>query len=154
MSVIWIIVGISVVYIMFTLKKYKYANDVGSKSMSEWLNILDNSNAQQREKMSHSLIMFSGRTLEQRGILPKNGLRNGIILNREVSKPNFIILVGEEAAALDSFDVEYRSRAMDVTNARDYFSYCLTLVLANGGADAIAMFAFKSRYPIDCFSVK
>lgn len=154
MSIIWTIVGIAVIYIIFTLKKYKSANEVGLKPMSEWLDVLEGSDAKQREQMSHSLILFAGRTLEQKGILPKNGLRNGIILNREVSKPNFIILVGEEAAALDSFDVEYRSRAMDVTNARDYFSYCLTLVLANGGADAIAMLAFKSRYPIDCFPVK
>ena len=151
MSIGLVIAGIVVIYIVLILKKYKYANDVGSKSMSEWINILQNSNTKQREQMSHSLILFSGKTLEQEGVLPKNGLRNGIILNREVSRLNFIVLVCEEATNLDSLDVERRNRALDVTNARDYFAYCLMLVLAKGGPDAIAMFAFKSRYPIDGF---
>ena len=55
--------------------------------------------------MLRLLNLFSGKSLEQQGILPKNGLRNAIILNREVSKTNFIMLVGEEAANLDSFEI-------------------------------------------------
>ncbi|SNT69549.1 hypothetical protein [Psychrobacter sp. LV10R520-6] len=153
MSIGLVVAGI-VVYIVLTLKKYKYANDVGSKSMSEWCDILENSNAKQREQMSHSLILFSGKTLEKEGVLPKNGLRNGIILNREVSKPNFIVLVCEEAANLDSFDIEYRERALDATNARYYFSYCLTLILAARGPHGLTNIAFKSRYPIDGFSIR
>ncbi len=142
------IAGGAVVYIIFALKKYQDANEVGLRSMSEWLGVLEHSNSKQREKMSHSLILFAGKNLERQGILPKNGLRNGIILNREVCKENFIILVGEEAANLDSFDIAHRERALDATAARDYFSYCLTLVLAKRGADGIAMLAFKSRYPL------
>ena len=80
--------------------------------------------------------------------MPKNGLRNAIILNRDVSKTNFIILVGEEAATLDSFDIAHRERGLDATIARDYFSYYLTLILAKRGAEAIAMLAFKSHYPL------
>ena len=148
MAIIWMIAGGAVVYIIFALKKYQDANEVGLRSMSEWLGVLEHSNSKQREKMSHSLILFAGKNLERQGILPKNGLRNGIILNREVCKENFIILVGEEAANLDSFDIEYRERALDATIARDYFSYCLTLILAKCGAEAIAMLAFKSRYPL------
>ena len=151
MSITWMIVIAVAIYIVFVLRKYKYANDVGHKPMSEWLNILEDSDAKQREKMSHSLIMFSGKTLEQEGVLPKNALRNAIILNREVSKPNFILLVGEEASNLDSFDIEYRTRALDANSARYYFSYCLMLVLANGGPDAIAKLAYKSRYSIRGF---
>ena len=152
MSIGLVIAGIVVIYIVLILKKYKYANDVGSKSMSEWINILQNSNTKQREQMSHSLILFSGKTLEQEGVLPKNGLRNGIILNREVSKPNFIVLVCEEFARLNSFDVDYLEKALSTTSARDYFSHCLTVILStDGGADNMAMLAFKSRYPIDGF---
>lgn len=151
MSIGLVIAGIVVIYIVLTLKKYKYANDVGSKSMSEWINILQNSNAKQREQMSHSLILFSGKTLEQEGVLPKNGLRNGIILNREVSKPNFIILVCEEATTLDSLSIDLRERALDSTNARQYFSYCLALVLDARGPHGLSSIAFKSRYPIDGF---
>lgn len=145
------IVAVVVFYMMFGMRKYQYANDAGLKSMSEWLGILEKSDVKQRDQMSHSLVLFAGRILEQKGILPKNGLRNAIILNREVSRLNFIVLVCEEATNLDSLDVERRNRALDVTNARDYFAYCLMLVLAKGGPDAIAMFAFKSRYPIDGF---
>lgn len=148
MAIVWMIAGGAVVYIIFALKKYQDANAVGLRSMSEWLGVLEHSNAKQRKKMSHSLILFTGKNLERQGILPKNGLRNAIILNREVSKTNFIILVGEEAANLDSFDIAHRDNALDITIARDYFSYCLTLILAKRGAEAIAMLAFKSRYPL------
>ena len=118
MAIIWMIAGGAVVYIIFALKKYQDANEVGLRSMSEWLGVLEHSNSKQREKMSHSLILFAGKNLERQGILPKNGLRNGIILNREVCKENFIILVGEEAANLDSFDIAHRERALDATAAR------------------------------------
>jgi len=148
MAIIWMIASGAIVYIIFTLKRYKDANEVGLRPMSEWLGVLEHSNEKQREKMSHSLILFAGKSLERQGILPKNGLRNGIILNREVSKTNFIILVGEEAANLDSSNIAHRERALDATIARDYFSYCLTLILAKRGAEAIAMLAFKSRYPL------
>ncbi|OLF39733.1 hypothetical protein [Psychrobacter sp. Rd 27.2] len=151
MSIGLVIAGIVVVYIVLTLKKYKYANDVGSKSMSEWVNILQNSSAKQREQMSHSLILFSGKALEQKGLIPKNGLRNGIILNREVSKPNFIALVCEEATTLDSLSIEQRERILDSTNARQYFSNCLVLVLADRGAQGLSRIAFKSRYLTDGF---
>lgn len=151
MSIGLVVSGIVVVYIVFILKKYKYANDVGLESMSEWAKILQHSSAKQREKMSHSLILFSGKALEQEGVLPKNGLRNGIILNREVSKPNFIILVCEEATTLDSLSIEEREKALSSTNARQYFSNCLALVLAARGAGGLSSIAFKSRYPIDGF---
>lgn len=154
MSIGLVITGIVIVYIVLTLKKYKDANDVGSKSMSEWINTLQNSNAKQREKMSHSLILFSGKALEQEGVLPKNGLRNGIILNREVSKPNFIVLVCEEATTLDSFSIDLRERALDSTDARKYFSYCLVLILSARGPQGLSNIAFKSRYPIDGFSIR
>ena len=62
------------------LKKYQNANAVSLRSMSEWLGVLEHSNAKQRKKMSHSLILFAGKSLERQGILPKNGLRNAIIL--------------------------------------------------------------------------
>lgn len=151
MWIVLSIIGLVVFYMVFGMRKYQYANNAGLKSMSEWLEILEKGDAKKRDQMSHSLVLFAGRILEQRGILPKNGLRNAIILNREVSALNFIVLVCEEATNLDSLDIERRNRALDVTNARDYFAYCLMLVLAKGGPDAIAMFAFKSRYSIDLF---
>lgn len=145
------IIGVVVLYIVFRKRKYQYASEAGLKSMSEWLDILEKGDAKKRDQMSHSLVLFAGRILEQKRIFPKNGLRDVIVLNREVSELNFIILVCEEATNLDSLDVERRNRALDVTNARAYLAYCIILVLAKGGPDAIAMIALKSRLQIDLF---
>jgi hypothetical protein len=143
---IWLVVITIVIVLMLSahFKRYREADEKTLRPMTEWTIIANSGNRKHRERMAYSLIIQTGTILEGLKIMPLKSLRMLMSETPDISKAHFVLQILRAAADLYPTD-EFLANSYETKQARTHMATCVELIIANGGARALARVAISAR---------